>query len=162
MRILTHNEKETVAFAKKFARTLKGGETILLIGDLGAGKTTFTRALARALGIKAKIKSPTFTLMHVYRPKNKETKAPKNKRVPPFLRSSVLRYLVHCDAYRISRARDLAEIGLMDFIGRPDTVVVVEWGEKIKPLLKKIPTVSLTFSHGKTKNARTIVMSSRP
>ena len=155
MRILSSSEKETAAFARRFAKTLRGGETILLIGDLGAGKTTFTRALARALGIKEKIKSPTFTLLHLHL-------------LPPATRRKTkvhvlrLRRFIHVDAYRTQRAQEFAQIGLLDFIGRPDTVVVIEWGGKIKPLLKKIPTISLTFSHGKSQKDRTIVMSSRP
>ncbi len=136
--LLTRSEKETVAFANKFARTLKGGEVILLIGELGAGKTTFTRALARALGIKEKIKSPTFVLMHIHK-----------------IVHSTLKYLVHCDAYRVN-AQSLQEVGLMDWIGRPDTIVVVEWGEKIKPLLKGRQYQVIKFKHGKLEQERII------
>ncbi len=139
--ITTHNETETLALARRIASTLKGGDVLLLQGDLGAGKTTFTRGLARALGIKTRIKSPTFTLMHVYR---------------------VTRYklhvthLVHCDAYRVNNAHALHDIGLMDYLGRPDTVVVIEWGEKIKPLLRGRRYTLIKFAHGKKPNERII------
>lgn len=146
------NEKETLAFAKKFARALKGGEIILLIGDLGAGKTTFTRALARALGVKEKIKSPTFTLLNVHIiPAHAQNESRKRN-----AHASRLRRLVHIDTYRIGRAQDLIELGLLDWIGRPDTVVVVEWGEKIKPLLKGQRHTIIKFRHGKKENERVI------
>lgn len=148
MRILTHSEKETEAFANKFASSLKGGEVILLIGELGAGKTTFTRALAHALGVRGRIKSPTFVLMHIH----KSIKASKHKSI---------KTLVHCDAYRVN-ARALHEIGLMDFLGRPDTIVIVEWGEKIKPLLKGRQYMTIKFQHGKNENERIIRLRKTP
>ncbi len=129
-------------FAKRIAARLKGGEVLLLQGELGAGKTTFTRALAQALGVRGRIKSPTFMLMQVHR---------------SGVRGQVLgvRYLVHCDAYRVD-AGALKDIGLMDYVGRPDTVVVVEWGEKIKPLLKGWRYTTIKFQHGKKENERVV------
>lgn len=138
--IITKNEKETLACARRFANQLKGGEVLLLQGELGAGKTTFTRGLARAFGIKTRIKSPTFTLMHAHPIKNVKFK---------------IKNLVHCDAYRVN-ARALFDIGLIDYIGRPDTVVIVEWGEKIKPLLKRRRFTTIKFEHGRKQTERVI------
>lgn len=67
---ITKSANETIALGKKFAKTLKGGEVVLLIGGLGSGKTTFVKGIAQGLGIKKNITSPTFVLMKVYLVKN--------------------------------------------------------------------------------------------
>ncbi|MEY4723188.1 MAG: hypothetical protein RLZZ324_701, partial [Candidatus Parcubacteria bacterium] len=69
------NLEELAAFAKEFAHSLKGGEIVGLIGDLGAGKTTFVQFLAAALGVKAAVKSPTFILMQVLKAGNETKKS---------------------------------------------------------------------------------------
>lgn len=141
MRVRTYTEKETATLAKKITRGLNGGEVILLQGELGAGKTTFVRGLAQAFGIKERIKSPTFVLMHHHKIKNAKFK---------------INNFVHCDAYRVKRARELKDIGLLDWLGRPDTVTIVEWGEKIKPLLKGRRYMVIRFRHGNKENERII------
>lgn len=154
--ITTKNEQETLAFARHIAHELKGGEVLLLQGELGAGKTTFARGLARALGIKSRIKSPTFTLMHVHQTATRKhlTSHRKLQGAGGRKRSAICR-LIHCDAYRIN-AQALKDIGLMDYLGRPDTIVVVEWGEKIKPLLRERRYTLIKFQHGKKENKRII------
>ena len=139
----TKNASQTAALARRMSRALTGGELILLQGELGAGKTTFARALARALGVKEKITSPTFVLMRRHKTQNVKCK---------------IQNLIHCDAYRIADAKALKEIGLMDWIGRPDTIVLVEWGEKIRPLLKGRDYFTIKFSHGKSANERRLVI----
>lgn len=88
------NIEETYALAKQIASTLKGGEVILLSGDLGAGKTTFTKGLAKALGIDDEVTSPTFTILNVY----------EDGRLK----------LNHLDMYRVESADELAELGIED------------------------------------------------
>ncbi|MEA3463563.1 MAG: tRNA (adenosine(37)-N6)-threonylcarbamoyltransferase complex ATPase subunit type 1 TsaE [Patescibacteria group bacterium] len=120
--ITTTSEKQTFNFAKKFAKQLKGGEIIGLIGKLGAGKTIFTKGLAVGLGIKQTVNSPTFVLMKVY-----PIKYPKPD----------IRNLVHIDAYRIKTAQDLIAIGIHEYFNKPNTVTVIEWVDKIKRILPK-------------------------
>jgi len=120
--ITTNSEKQTFNLAKKFAKQLKGGEIIGLIGELGAGKTIFTKGLAAGLGIKKNITSPTFVLMKVYGIRNKE---------------SGIRNLIHIDAYRIKSSQDILSIGAEEYFNRPDTVAVIEWADKIKKILPK-------------------------
>jgi tRNA threonylcarbamoyladenosine biosynthesis protein TsaE len=122
MQITTSSEKETFAFAKKYAARLRGGEVIGLSGDLGAGKTVFVKGLAAGLGARATVTSPTFVLMKIY---------------PVRKKSSAVKYLCHIDAYRLSRARDLLAIGAEEYFGRADTVTVIEWADKIKKILPK-------------------------
>jgi len=142
-RYFSKNERETIGLAKKIAGRLKGGEVLLLQGELGAGKTTFVKGLAQAFGIKERITSPTFVLMHQHRIKDKGLR---------------IKYFVHCDAYRVKSARELGDVGLIDWLGKPDTLVVVEWGEKIKPLLRGKKYTTIKFQHGKKENERIITI----
>ncbi|MCK4553618.1 tRNA (adenosine(37)-N6)-threonylcarbamoyltransferase complex ATPase subunit type 1 TsaE [Candidatus Parcubacteria bacterium] len=120
--ITTTSEKQTFNLAKKFAKQLKGGEIIGLIGELGAGKTIFTKGLAAGLGIKKNITSPTFVLMKIY---------------PIRHLKSDIRNFVHIDAYRIKTAQDLIAIGGGEYFNRPDAITVIEWADKIKKILPK-------------------------
>ena len=126
----THTSKsvsDTEALAKRIADTLEGGEVILLSGDLGAGKTTFTKGLAKALGIEDEVTSPTFTIMNVY--ENGKFK------------------LNHLDMYRIEHEDDLYELGVEDAMGE-DTVTVIEWN-KLTLTGKKIINIDITTSKNK-------------
>jgi tRNA threonylcarbamoyladenosine biosynthesis protein TsaE len=121
MKFLSSSEKDTFAFAKNFSNKLIGGEIIALVGDLGAGKTIFTKGLAKGLGIKKNIASPTFILMKIYNVNQNNN----------------IKFLAHLDAYRIKNADSLLAIGLKDYLGKSDTVTVIEWADKIKKILPK-------------------------
>jgi tRNA threonylcarbamoyladenosine biosynthesis protein TsaE len=100
--------RDTIRLAQRLARALEPGDLVILEGDLGAGKTFFTRALCRALGVppEVRVTSPTFTLVHEY-----------DGRLP----------IRHADAYRLRDADELAALGLRE--QRADgAVLVVEWG----------------------------------
>ncbi len=88
------------------------GDVVLLVGDLGAGKTTFTKAAAVALGVDEVVTSPTFTIAHTY-----ETRA-----------GSAIRSLMHLDAYRLRGADDLDAVGLFDALD-DGAVALIEWGD---------------------------------
>lgn len=125
---------------KKIAKTLCGGEVLALTGDLGAGKTTLIKGIAQGLGIKKIITSPTFVLMKIY----SINKAQRT-----------IHKLVHLDCYRLKSAQDILNIGAQEYFGRPDTVVVIEWAEKIKPILPK-NAIKLKLGLGKKSNERKI------
>ena len=97
---------------------------VLLQGDLGSGKTTFTQALARALGIKENLTSPTFVLMKSYKI-SKETTQRLNLSV---------KNLVHIDAYRLTSGQDLKNLGWDELVANPDNLIVVEWPEQVADL----------------------------
>jgi tRNA threonylcarbamoyladenosine biosynthesis protein TsaE len=117
--IILANAKETAAFAKAFAKTLKGGEVVGLIGDLGAGKTTFVQALGKALGVRERMTSPTFVYFHEHR-----------------LKKGPIRTFVHADAYRTDSA-GLRGIGIEEYFSDPRAVTVIEWADRVKSLLPK-------------------------
>lgn len=110
---------DTRALAAQLAEALPPRSLLLLAGELGAGKTTLTQALAEALGSPARVSSPSYTLIHEYP-------------TPEGL-------LVHIDAYRLPSAEALFELGLEDYLERA-RLVVVEWGEG---LLAHFPEAAL-------------------
>ncbi len=109
---LSGSEAATEALAERLSRTLKGNEVIALFGDLGAGKTAFTRGLARGFGIQDGVSSPTFALVHEY-----EGKVP----------------LYHFDMYRINSYDDLYSTGFFDYMD--NGVMIIEWSENIETFL---------------------------
>jgi tRNA threonylcarbamoyladenosine biosynthesis protein TsaE len=109
MTIATHSQDETAAVGRRLAATLQAGSVLLLVGDLGAGKTALVRGLAEGLGVAPEeVSSPTFTLMQEYR----------GGRVK----------LIHVDLYRLNEAREIEELGLEE-LGL-DSVMAIEWAEK--------------------------------
>lgn len=115
----THSAEETMSFASQIAEQLQGGEILALHGDLGGGKTTFTKGLAEALKVEESITSPTFVMLKVYPAKVKDKKI----------------QLVHIDAYRTETIEDIKSVGIEDYLDCGDVVIVIEWAEKIKEIL---------------------------
>ncbi|PIP34002.1 tRNA (adenosine(37)-N6)-threonylcarbamoyltransferase complex ATPase subunit type 1 TsaE [Candidatus Falkowbacteria bacterium CG_4_10_14_0_2_um_filter_48_10] len=121
------NPRATKKLAGGWAASLRPGEIVALIGELGAGKTVFTQGLAAALGVQKNITSPTFTLLKIY----------------PARRQGIKR-LVHIDAYRLKTSADLDSTGWLDYLDDPAGLVVVEWADKIKhPRLRRARIVRL-------------------
>ncbi|MBI4133316.1 tRNA (adenosine(37)-N6)-threonylcarbamoyltransferase complex ATPase subunit type 1 TsaE [Candidatus Uhrbacteria bacterium] len=150
-RSVSHSESETMEFAKEFAHMLRGGEVVLLDGELGSGKTTFVRGMARAFGIREPIRSPTFTLMHVHRVAHRKPQT-ANRRKAVSGRRLAVRQFVHVDAYRLRGSNELRAIGIEEYLGRKDTVVVIEWGEKARRLVEQKYRIGISFKHaGLTK-----------
>ena len=105
---------EVPALAKTIAQKLKPGLVIALNGDLGAGKTTFTQALAKAAGITETVNSPTFVIMNVY--------------------TGPIKFY-HFDLYRLNSIEDLENIGGEELIPSQDGITLLEWAEKIPEIL---------------------------
>ena len=111
----TNSPAETEALGQRLAAKLQGGEVIAYTGDLGAGKTAFTRGLARGLGIAERVTSPTFTIVNEY----------DTGRLPLF----------HFDMYRLTSSDDLYDIGWEDYLARSG-VCAVEWSELVADALE--------------------------
>lgn len=137
-RFVSKSEKQTEKIAGRLAKRLRGGKVIALIGNLGAGKTVFVHGLARAFGIKKAITSPSFVLLKVYKIKN-----------------SKIKNLIHVDAYRLKDEKDLIDIGILDWLGNKDTIIVIEWAKKVKKLLPKT-AITVKIRTGKKENERII------
>jgi tRNA threonylcarbamoyl adenosine modification protein YjeE len=111
--LVSTSPEETEQFAARFARVLRGGEYVSLEGELGAGKTLFTRALMHALGMKGAVTSPTFVLQKIY-------ELPEG--------GGPVKSIIHYDFYRIMGYDELLDLGFED--APEDAVVIAEWGEK--------------------------------
>lgn len=110
------SERETVQIAKNLAKQAKAGDVYCLSGDLGVGKTVFTKGFAKGLGIQEPVNSPTFTIMQIYEEGN----------LP----------LYHFDVYRIEDVEEMEEIGYEDYF-YGEGVCFIEWAELIKEILPK-------------------------
>jgi tRNA threonylcarbamoyladenosine biosynthesis protein TsaE len=143
MQHTTTFQDQTIQLGRNLATKLKGGDIVLLHGDLGAGKTTLVKGIAEGLGVTDDIVSPTFTLMNLY--------------PVPSSRSLVSR-LVHVDTYRLENENQLIEIGIEDYLGEPNTVFIIEWPEKLKTLLQnKKSIIHVTLGH-LDENQRSIII----
>ena len=122
MQITTHSADETQALGQKLASRLAPGDVIAYFGDLGAGKTAFTRGLAQGLGITDPVTSPTYTIVNEY----------LSGRIPLF----------HFDMYRLSSSDELFDIGWEDYLSRGG-VCAVEWSENVEDALQDAIRVTI-------------------
>ena len=129
--LITYSAEETMNLGQKFVALAKPGSTFCLTGDLGAGKTTLVRGIARALNIKSVVQSPTFNIMKVYFDGD--------------------RPLIHIDAYRLADVN--TDIGLDEYIGYEKGITVIEWPEFIKDLIpENAIEVNIKHAEGDTRN----------
>jgi len=114
---VTRNPRETIELGQKLAGKLSRGDVVALYGDLGSGKTTFTKGIGKGLGVKnpRQINSPTFVLIKEYA-----------ARIPVY----------HLDLYRLDRLQDIEDIAVEEYI-YGDGVTVIEWAEKMKKILPR-------------------------
>ena len=111
MKFTTHSPEQTEAVGERLGQALRGGEIVAYRGGLGAGKTAFTRGLARGLGISMRVTSPTYTIVNEY----------TGGRLPLF----------HFDMYRLASSDELFDIGWEDYLARGG-VCAVEWSENVE------------------------------
>lgn len=120
--VITHSLKETQELAKEWLASLtpKADEATIvgLYGNLGSGKTTFTQAVAKEMGIKEVITSPTFVIEKLY-----ETNHAKFAR------------LIHIDAYRLESGRELQVLDFEQLVDNPNNLILIEWPENVKEIL---------------------------
>jgi tRNA threonylcarbamoyladenosine biosynthesis protein TsaE len=133
MNIISKNIKHTEKIAQDFLKCLlnkknKNACVVGLSGELGAGKTAFTQAIAKTLGIKRRVNSPTFVIMKRYTLKHKN-----------------FENLFHLDAYRLKNEKELVHLGWEEIIANPKYLVFIEWPENIiKAMPKKYHKVSIS------------------
>ena len=129
---LLHNEQEAIEYGMRLGREAKPGQLIALTGDLGAGKTTLTKAIARGLGVEEVITSPTFTIVKEYR----------SGRLPLF----------HFDVYRIGDVDEMYELGYEEyFFG--DGLCVVEWADLIEEIIPE-EAMRIDIAYGQEEEER--------
>lgn len=122
MEFITHSPEETEKIGEALAKSLQPGTILAYRGDLGAGKTAFTRGIARGLGCKETVTSPTYTIVNEY----------LGGRLPLF----------HFDMYRLASSDDLWDIGWEDYLDR-EGVCAVEWSENVADAMEDAVTVTI-------------------
>lgn len=150
MEVVTKSAQETQALGEKIANNLsfdklssRKGRVIALYGELGSGKTTFLQGLAKGLGIRERILSPTFIMMRTY---------------PITDHQSPITDFYHVDLYRIEDEKDIEGLGLEEIWSDPKNIIAIEWAEKIKKILPK-KRIDIHFKYLKN-NGREIRVSS--
>lgn len=136
MEFISNSPQETEALGAKLAARLTPGAIVAFTGDLGAGKTAFTRGLAQGLGVQERVTSPTFTIVNEY----------EGGRLPLF----------HFDMYRLSSSEELFDIGWEDYLARGG-VCAVEWSEIIADALED-GIIRVDIRRGKTDTQRIITI----
>lgn len=117
MMIKTTSAAETQDFGAQLAKRLSPGVVVCLYGDLGAGKTTLVQGIARGLGVKKRLISPTFILVRRYK--------------------LSIGYLYHIDLYRLQNVDEVKAIGIEEMLADPTNILLIEWPERIENLLPK-------------------------
>ena len=140
MELITNSPAETESAGADLAAGLGPGAVIAFTGDLGAGKTAFTRGLARGLGVRERVTSPTFTIVNEY----------EGGRLPLF----------HFDMYRLGSADELFDIGWEDYLSRGG-VCAVEWSENIADALEE-DTIRVDIRRGAHDEQRIITITGGP
>ena len=135
MRFISHSTDETERIGEELAHRLRPGDVIAYTGELGMGKTAFTRGLARGLGCRGRVSSPTFTIVNEY-----------DGTVPLF----------HFDLYRLGGSDELYDIGWDDYLARGG-VCAVEWSERVADALPE-DTVRVDLARGETDGDRIITV----
>ena len=141
--MITNSALETEKLGEKLAKDIKQGRVIALYGELGAGKTTFVKGLARGLKIKKRIISPTFIFIREYKLLGSEKARAKEKSLVlkekelSFKELASARFLFHIDLYRIDKLEDTYSLGLEEILSDSKNIIVIEWPEKIKKLLPR-------------------------
>ena len=136
MQFVSHSTQETEQFGEEVAKSLRGGDVLAFTGSLGMGKTAFTRGLARGLGCRGRVTSPTFTIVNEY-----EGRTP----------------LFHFDMYRLGSSDELFDIGWDDYLARGG-VCAVEWSERVSDALPD-DTIYVDIARGEEdENTRTITV----
>ncbi len=132
-KFITESPSETETVGENLSAKLKSGSVVALFGGMGAGKTAFTRGIARGLGITGGVSSPTFALVHEYK-----------GHIP----------LYHFDMYRVNSWDDLYSTGFFDYLDSGG-IIVVEWSENIENALPE-NAIHIMINHGKAENERII------
>lgn len=115
--------EETKKLAEQLAKTLESGDVLALWGDLGTGKTTFTRYLVEALGINARVQSPSFVIARKYEKTKKSGHG--------------IETVNHIDLYRLKETGEVADLGLEEYFQQSNGITIIEWPERAKDYLPK-------------------------
>lgn len=130
MKIITKSKDETQVVAKNIAQEIisnKRANLVLLEGELGGGKTTFSQGFVAGLGVVQNVTSPTFMIMKTYLIPNSEYK------------------VYHLDLYRLNQEWEVLDLGIMDLLQNPQNIILIEWASKTPKLWENLPHTKIEF-----------------
>lgn len=136
MEYITHSAEETERLGAEYAKSLQPGDLVAFSGDLGAGKTAFTRGVLQGLGYQGRVTSPTFAIVNEY--------------------TTPAGAVAHFDLYRILDSDALFEIGFEEYLDG-SRIVLIEWSENAAGILPN-PHKSVHIAHGEADNGRKITI----
>ena len=133
--LISNCPEDTIQFAKNLSKTIPFGSTIFMVGDLGSGKTTFTKGFAAGLGFSNKVQSPTYPILNEYSHRNN--------------------FIYHFDLYRLKSISEFLEIGGIEYLSNINGICIIEWPELINnfDIEKKF---KIHFKVNKSDSSRTI------
>lgn len=136
----SHSEQETLNLAQEFCKELVIGDIVALIGQLGTGKTLFIRGICDYFKVEEIVTSPTFTIMNQY------TGYIQNKEFS----------IIHIDLFRIKNINELVDLGFLEILSTPNSIILIEWAEKAESLLPR-PHFRITFENVETNIDQRII-----
>ena len=133
--LISNCPEDTIQFANDLSKTIPFGSTIFMVGDLGSGKTTFTKGFAAGLGFSNKVQSPTYPILNEYCHRNN--------------------FIYHFDLYRLKSISEFLEIGGIEYLSNTNGICIIEWPELINnfDIEKKF---KIHFKVNKSDSSRTI------
>lgn len=137
-KFISNNPKDTEKLGYKLGKSLKSGDILCLLGDLGAGKTALTKAIAKGLGIDDYVTSPTFTIINEY-----------NGRLP----------LYHFDVYRLTSIEELYDLGYEEYF-YSNGITIIEWADKIEEVLPE-DTINIHINRTLNQNEREFIFTGK-
>ncbi len=140
MLITTHSEEDNFEVAKNFLEKISPKNVAVVVGlygNLGAGKTAFTKAVAKNLGVEDTITSPTFVIEKIYE-----------------LTGQKFKHLIHIDAYRLEREQELVSLGWHDITANPENLIFIEWPERVEGIMPE--HIKILFDTLEDSNSRKI------
>ena len=132
-------DKIAIDFINGLGSNKQTATVVGLYGNLGAGKTTFTQAVAKSLGIDETVVSPTFVIEKIYELTNQK-----------------FSHLIHIDAYRLESSSELVSIGWNEIISNPENLILIEWPERVSDVMPE--HVKIQINHLDNENSREIVI----
>lgn len=119
--IFSHSEADTISAAMEFSKELNIGDLVAFVGELGSGKTLFIKGICNFFKVEEIITSPTFTIMNQY---------------TGYIDHSEFN-IIHIDLYRIKNLNELIEVGFLEVVATPNSIILIEWADKAKELIPK-------------------------
>ncbi len=138
MEKIVNSTEETKDLARELAERVEPNQILALYGNLGSGKTTFTRFLVRSLGFKNKVQSPSFVLSRIYKKKDPKKRGKKE--------NDEINQIKHLDFYRLVSHEEISDLGPQELLDPDGGIIIIEWPEMVEEHLKDKEVIKIYFT----------------